>query len=64
MTVVDNRRAFGVATNEMLVEAFGDLEEPIAERCLVGDQVAERLAVPVRVDGPRDRRLLPLVEHL
>ena len=60
---MDNRRAFGVATNEMLVEAFGDLEEPIGEWRLVGGQVPKRIAVPVRVDGPRDRRLLPLVEH-
>ena len=26
MTVVDDRRAFGVATNEVLVEAIGDFE--------------------------------------
>ena len=63
MTVVDDRRAFEVAANGVLVEALGNLEEPIGERCLVGDQVPKRFTAPVRVDGPRERRLLPLVEH-
>ena len=61
-TVVDNRRAFGVAADKVLVEALGD-KEPIRERRLVGDQVPKDTAVPVRVDGPRDGRPLPLVEH-